>query len=139
MTAQTKIKKPLTNLSKRKQSIKDVAGIAEALATKMPQHDPDTLELRRLVHEHAATMRKAVAVESMTLDDEIIGIKLPIKVDLAVTEAPPSTKGNTAQGGTKQVLLETGASANVPLFINEGDIIKVNTETGDYVERVEKK
>ena len=78
-------------------------------------------------------------VESMTLDDEIIGIKLPIKVDLAVTEAPPSTKGNTAQGGTKQVLLETGASANVPLFINEGDIIKVNTETGDYVERVEKK
>ncbi len=68
--------------------------------------------------------------------EKMIGIKLPVKVELKVVEAPPSTKGNTAQGGTKQVKLETGASINVPLFINEGDIIRINTETRQYVERV---
>lgn len=90
MTAQTKIKKPLTNLSKRKQPVKDVAGIAEALATKMPQHDPDTLELKRLVHEHAAVMRKAVAVESMTLDR--IVRQGPNKGDVIANSLPGTPK-----------------------------------------------
>lgn len=70
--------------------------------------------------------------------EKIIGIKPPIKVELKVTEAPPAVKGNTAQGGNKQVKLETGAHINVPLFINEGDIVAVNTETREYVERVSK-
>lgn len=70
--------------------------------------------------------------------DKIIGVKLPIKVELKVTEAPPAVKGNTAQGVTKQAKLETGAFINVPIFINEGDIVRVNTEKGEYVERVEK-
>jgi len=78
-------------------------------------------------------------VEARIFDEKIIGVKLPIKMDLMVKEAPPSTKGNTAQGGNKQVMLETGASLNVPLFINEGDVIRINTETGEYVERMEKK
>lgn len=78
-------------------------------------------------------------VESLIFDNTTIGIKLPIKIELAVVEAPPGTRGNTAQGGTKQVTLESGAVLNVPLFINEGDIIRVNTQTGSYVERVEKK
>lgn len=78
-------------------------------------------------------------VEILTFGEKIIGIKLPIKVDLTVKEAPPSTKGNTAQGGSKQVVLETGASINAPLFINEGDLIRINTESGEYVERVEKR
>lgn len=72
-------------------------------------------------------------------NDEIIGIKLPIKIDLKVAEAPPAVRGNTAQGGTKQITLETGLTINVPLFINEGDIVRINTDTGEYVERVEKK
>ncbi len=72
-------------------------------------------------------------------EDKIIGVKLPIKVELKVTEAPPSTKGNTAQGGNKQVKLETGAMINAPLFINEGDIISINTQNREYVERVSKK
>ena len=63
---------------------------------------------------------------------------MPIKMDLKVTEAPPSIKGNTAQGGTKVVELETGAKISVPLFINTGDMIRVNTDTGEYTERVEK-
>jgi elongation factor P len=61
---------------------------------------------------------------------------LPIKVELKVVEAPPGTKGNTAQGGSKQVKLETGAVINVPLFVNEGDTLRINTETGEYTERV---
>ena len=70
------------------------------------------------------------------LNDQVISVELPVKVDLTVTEAPPGIKGDTATGGTKSVTLETGAKVNVPLFINEGDIIRVNTETGEYVERV---
>lgn len=79
-----------------------------------------------------------VVALSFIHDDEsqLIGIRLPIKVDLLVKEAPPSIKGNTAQGGNKLVVLETGASVNVPLFVNSGDVVRVNTETGEYVERV---
>jgi len=68
--------------------------------------------------------------------DQIIGLEIPIKVELKVVEAPPAIKGNTVSGGTKQVTLETGAVINTPMFINEGEIIRVNTETGEYAERV---
>ncbi len=71
-------------------------------------------------------------------DEQIIGIKLPIKVELKVVEAPPAIKGNTASGGDKKVVLETGYSVTVPLFISEGDILRINTDTGEYVERAEK-
>ncbi len=70
--------------------------------------------------------------------DKIINVKPPIKLDLKVTEAPPGFRGDTATGGSKQATLETGAVVNVPLFVNTGDIIRVNTETGEYVERMEK-
>lgn len=69
----------------------------------------------------------------------IINIEIPIKMDLTVTEAPPGFRGDTAQGGSKPATLETGAVVSVPLFVNEGDVIRVNTETGAYVERVEKR
>lgn len=75
-------------------------------------------------------------VNAKIFKEKIIGIDPPIKVELKVVEAPPSTKGNTAQGGSKQVKVETGAMINTPLFINEGDIIVINTETKQYVERV---
>lgn len=78
-------------------------------------------------------------VEALEFDETIIGIKLPIKVELKVTEAPPAVRGNTAQGASKTITLETGATINVPLFINEGDVIRINTDTGEYVERVDKK
>lgn len=68
----------------------------------------------------------------------MIGTKLPIKVELKVTEAPPAVKGDTATGGNKVITLETGATINAPLFINEGDIVIVNTQTGEYVERAKK-
>lgn len=71
-------------------------------------------------------------------EDQIIGFKLPIKIELEVIEAPPSIKGNTATGGDKLVIVSTGAKFTVPLFINVGDIIAVNTENGTYTERVSK-
>jgi elongation factor P len=77
-------------------------------------------------------------VEVLTYEEKPIAIEIPVKVDLEVKEAPPNVKGDTATGGTKSVVLATGASVNVPLFINTGDIIRINTDTGDYVERVEK-
>jgi len=78
------------------------------------------------------------SAQSDDKEKQIIGIDLPAKVDLEVIEAPPSIKGNTAQGGNKQVKVETGAIINVPLFINIGDIIKINSATKEYTERVEK-
>lgn len=71
-------------------------------------------------------------------EERIIGIQYPMKVELAVTDAPPSIKGDTATGGKKIVTLETGATMTAPLFINVGDIISINIEKEEYSERVEK-
>ena len=90
------------------------------------------------IGEGAKFLKPNSEIEAAKLDGQIISIKVPIKVDLIITEAPPGERGNTAQGGNKLVTLETGAQVSVPLFINTGDIIRVNTLTGSYVERVEK-
>ncbi len=71
-------------------------------------------------------------------EEQIIGLKVPIKVELEVVEAPPSIKGNTSSGGDKVVTTNTGLKVTTPLFIEVGDIILVNTETGEYTERVKK-
>jgi elongation factor P len=71
----------------------------------------------------------------MNFDGKPIAIELPNKVQFKVVEAPPGTKGDTATGGTKEVTLENGLKINVPLFIKEGDVIRINTETGKYSER----
>ncbi len=68
-------------------------------------------------------------------EEETIGVQLPIKMTFEVKEAPPAIKGDTRTGGSKQVTLDSGAVINAPLFVNTGDKIVVNTETGEYVER----
>ena len=68
--------------------------------------------------------------------ERLFRVKLPVKVELKVTEAPPDVRGNTAQGGSKIVELETGATLDVPMFVKQGDVVRINTETGEYVERV---
>ncbi len=75
-------------------------------------------------------------IEVQYFDEKLVGVTLPVKVELKVKETAPAVKGNTVQGGVKQVVLETGATINTPMFINEGDILRINTETGEYVERV---
>ena len=77
-------------------------------------------------------------VETLKWGERIIGVKAPIKMELRIKETPPGERGNTAQGGTKTAELETGAKIQVPLFVNNEDVVKVNTETGEYVRRVEK-
>ena len=68
--------------------------------------------------------------------EEIINVELPVKADYKVIESPPSIRGNTADGGRKTVTVEGGLKVSVPLFIGEGDVIRINTDTGDYDERV---
>jgi len=75
-------------------------------------------------------------VDVISFGERTLGVKIPIKVELKVKDAPPAVKGNTVQGGVKQVILETGATINTPMFINVGDVIRINTETGEYTERV---
>ena len=74
-------------------------------------------------------------VEGVIFNDKIINVLAPIKVTLKVKETPPGIKGDRAQGGTKEATLESGAVIQVPLFINEGDLIEINTELGTYVKR----
>ncbi len=86
----------------------------------------------------ARFLKQNTEVTAMKFNEKIIGVAVPIKMELTVKDAPPGFRGDTATGGSKQATLETGAQINVPLFVNTGDVIKVNTETGEYVERVEK-
>lgn len=83
-------------------------------------------------------LKNNLIVGAILFNDQIINIELPVKMDFKVVEAPPAIRGDTAQGGVKQVVIETGATVNTPLFVEEGDTIRINTETGQYVERVEK-
>lgn len=68
-------------------------------------------------------------------EGRIIGVDIPAHVELAVVDTPPAEKGNTAQGGTKPATLETGAVVNVPFFVSNGDIIRVDTRTNEYLDR----
>ena len=69
-------------------------------------------------------------------EEKIIKLSMPIKMEFKVKEAPPAVRGDTSKGGIKVIILENGAKLNAPMFVNEGDTIRVNTETGEYVERV---
>ncbi len=102
-----------------------------------PANPADRFELNADIVGNALDyVREGDTVTAREFDGDIIGLSIPIKVDLAVVEAPPNIRGNTSAGGTKTVVLETGISVVTPLFIEAGDTIRVNTETGEYVERV---
>jgi len=102
-----------------------------------PKNPKDRFPLSAtLVGTTGKYLKQDLVVEALAFEDEVIQLRMPIKIDLEVKEAPPDVRGNTAQGGTKVVTLETGATINVPMFIHAGDIVRINTETGTYVERV---
>lgn len=86
--------------------------------------------------EKVGFLKEGEEVQLLMFDGSPISIAPPIKVELKVKSTPPGVKGDTATGGTKPATLETGLIVNVPLFIKEGDTVRVNTETGQYVERV---
>jgi elongation factor P len=105
-----------------------------------PTNPADRFKLEEeLIGAAGAYLKPNSVIEAVVFDEKIISVRVPIKVELIVKEAPPAVRGNTAQGGTKQIVLETGAVVNAPLFVNEGDVVRVNTELGTYVERVDKK
>ncbi len=80
-------------------------------------------------------LKEGNSVEVSSYKDEMVSIELPITINLEVTETDPGFKGDTATGGTKSAKLETGLTIQVPLFINQGDVLKVDTRTGIYLER----
>lgn len=80
-------------------------------------------------------LKENMEVNIQYFKERIIGISLPNSVSLEVTECEPSVKGNTATGATKMAKLETGYEVRVPLFINEGDVLRIDTRTGNYIER----
>ena len=80
-------------------------------------------------------MKENMVVQILMHDGKIIGVDIPAHVVLEVIDTPPSEKGNTAQGGTKPATLETGAVVNVPFFVSNGDKIRVDTRTNEYLDR----
>lgn len=101
------------------------------------QHVRYTLNTEQ-IGDRKKWLKPNTEVAAVFLDEQLLTFTLPIKMDIKVTEAPPGIQGDRSSGGTKTVTLETGAIIQVPLFINTDDIIRINTETGDYVERTEK-
>ena len=88
------------------------------------------------VQERRDWLKENQEVDLLFHGSDVIRLELPVTVELVVTKSDPGVQGDRAQGGTKPAELETGASVQVPLFLNEGDVIKVDTRTGEYLERV---
>lgn len=89
------------------------------------------------IGEQTKFLKPNQILEGFLFDEKIINIELPIKISLKVAEAPPGVRGDRSEGGTKQAILETGATVAVPLFIEAGQTIEINTETGQYTRRME--
>ena len=81
-------------------------------------------------------LKDGFTVDLLFYNNEPIGVELPLSVELEITDTMPGYRGDTAQGGTKPATLETGLVVNVPLFVNMGDRVRVDTRTGQYLERV---
>jgi elongation factor P len=90
------------------------------------------------VGEQSHYLKEEMVISMMIFEGEILGVAVPNKVDLKVAQAPPAVKGDTVSNATKTAVLETGTEVQVPLFIKEGDTVRVDTRTGEYVERVSK-
>ncbi len=89
-----------------------------------------------VVGPQARFLKPNTVLTQYVFDEKPMSFKFPITVDLKVTEAPPNIKGDSATGGSKVITLETGTTIDAPLFVNEGDVIRINTETGQYMQRV---
>ncbi len=91
-----------------------------------------------LIGNQGRFLKERSDIDASVFDDEVIGLKFPIKVELKVKETMDAVKGNTSSSALKEVTLETGATVMAPMFINTGDIISINTESGEYSERITK-
>jgi len=102
--------------------------------------DPDTFEQqslpKSLLGKLGEFLKEGNTYQILLEGERAVSLRPPAKVKLLVTESAGAARGNTATSATKSVTVETGAKVSVPLFVKEGDIIAINTETGDYIERV---
>ena len=92
---------------------------------------PETIDAPKYLKEG-----QEVGILINTENDQVLGAELPDKITLQITYCEPGVRGDTATRTLKQATLETGATVGVPLFVNEGELIRINTKTGEYVERV---
>ena len=90
----------------------------------------------KIISDEIKFIKEGLNVDVDFIEEEVIGINPPLFVNLKVIKSDPGIKGNTATGATKPATLETGFTLNVPLFINENDILKIDSRTGEYIERV---
>jgi elongation factor P len=88
------------------------------------------------VGEARLYMTENLDVKILFFNQQPVGVEIPLFVELEVAQTEPGVKGDTAAGGTKPATLESGVTIQVPLFINEGDRVKVDTRTGTYIERI---
>ena len=102
--------------------------------------DQETFETVPLAQEHVGEkvgyLQEGIVVVILYFNRRPISIELPNFVQLKVVETDPGLRGDTAQGGSKRAILETGLAVNVPLFVNEGDVVKIDTRKSEYMERV---
>lgn len=89
-----------------------------------------------MLGENRHFMKDSMTLNLLTTDVGVVGVEMPNFVDLEVTQTDPGLRGDTATGGTKPATLESGAVVQVPLFINNGDVLRIDTRTREYVERV---
>ncbi len=109
---------------------------ADGVYTFMDMESYDQIELNKDTLGTALNyLQENMEVSVQSFKDRIIGITLPNSVNLQVIECEPGVKGNTATGATKMAKVETGYEVRVPLFINEGDVLRIDTRTGNYIER----
>jgi elongation factor P len=94
-----------------------------------------SMVLKSVIEDSAKYLKEGAEVDALIFNEALIGITLPIKMSFKVTEAAPAVKGNTANGASKIVTIETGAKITTPIFITEGDEIVVNTVENAYVEK----
>ncbi len=101
--------------------------------------DNETFEQSELTKEQMGNamnfLKENMTITIMSFEGTIYGVELPNTVELRVVETDPGIRGDTATGGTKPAKLETGYVVKVPLFINEGDVLRIDTRSGDYIER----
>jgi elongation factor P len=89
------------------------------------------------IGDDAKYLKETTEVFVSQYEDEVLGVDLPVTVDLLVTQTDPGFAGDTATGARKNATLETGLVVQVPLFVNEGDLLRIDTRTGEYVTRVQ--
>ena len=105
----------------------------------MDQKSYETIHIaKEKISDEKDWLQEGIKLKVLYFKENPISIELPNFVELKITQTDPGLKGDTAQGGSKKAVLETGAQVNVPLFVKEGEIIKIDTRTGHYIERVSK-